>query len=475
MPTPQVHLAATRAALARLMGADGPEPALAHQLGLSAEAAAALCVVRQPVGRAAGQGLALVFDARGSAVRWPQRLRSPLDGSDLPVRCAPLEAPLRAQAWTRARNLTRPEASEGTLTALLRLDHAPSRLLALTAGHVAAATPAVRRGDRIGLYADGDETRAVQGVLLDWQPNFTQLPGSFDLDAAIAEVDPADAAVFGRLPTGGASLFADDRLRLLTRGQAIACGLPERVTARVELPDGSGRAYLLREALGWTTGVDTEGGDSGAPVWNENDRLVAMHVGAYREQGRQHGVALPITRVLRWAGASVVRQGEPLQRGGVPARAVTPPVLPPVAAPSSADAETDTLARTMFGEARGEGEAGMAAVAHVVFNRVDARSWWGRDVVGVCMKRWQFSCWNPGDPNRERLLRVTGSDVLFRRANTIAAELLAAQRQGSRMRLDTTDGATHYYAPALVATPRWARGLTPCQRIGRHLFFKGVA
>ena len=41
----------------------------------------------------------------------------------------------------------------------------------------------------------------------------------------------------------------------------------------------------------------------------------------------------------------------------------------------------DTLARTLWGEARGEGRAGMQAVANVIRNRAARPGWWGRSVV----------------------------------------------------------------------------------------------
>ena len=86
------------------------------------------------------------------------------------------------------------------------------------------------------------------------------------------------------------------------------------------------------------------------------------------------------------------------------------------AGPDAPDA-LDTLARTVWGEARGEGEAGMAAVAAVIRNRIDVSAahggkyWWGRDWISVCQARSQFSCWNPGDPNRAKLLAVDDSEI----------------------------------------------------------------
>ena len=45
--------------------------------------------------------------------------------------------------------------------------------------------------------------------------------------------------------------------------------------------------------------------------------------------------------------------------------------------------EIDTMARTIWGEARGEGTAGMVAVGNVILNRVAAGSWYGLSVSEV--------------------------------------------------------------------------------------------
>ena len=67
--------------------------------------------------------------------------------------------------------------------------------------------------------------------------------------------------------------------------------------------------------------------------------------------------------------------------------------------------DVDVLARTIWGEARGEGFAGQVAVGWAIRNRVEADlgndgkpDWWGEGYVGVCKAPWQFSCWNKNDP-----------------------------------------------------------------------------
>ncbi len=129
--------------------------------------------------------------------------------------------------------------------------------------------------------------------------------------------------------------------------------------------------------------------------------------------------------------------------------------------------EIDVLARTLWGEARGEGEAGMAAVAAVIVNRARRPGWWGRDIVEICKRPWQFSCWNAGDPNREKLLRVGNDDAAFAAALRIARLALAGALP------DPTQGATHYHAAQIQ--PGWARGREPAARIGGHLFYSDIA
>lgn len=134
--------------------------------------------------------------------------------------------------------------------------------------------------------------------------------------------------------------------------------------------------------------------------------------------------------------------------------------------------QADTLARTLYGEARGETMAGKEAVACVVMNRVKRSRqrpqgyWWGNGVEEVCRKPWQFSCWNAEDPNRAKIEAVTEANRVF------AACLKVARRAVANEIEDTTQGSTHYHAKGIV--PPWARKRTPAADIGDHLFYNDV-
>lgn len=142
--------------------------------------------------------------------------------------------------------------------------------------------------------------------------------------------------------------------------------------------------------------------------------------------------------------------------------------------------DCDTLARTIFGEARGEGKMGMRAVANTVSNRVmiaehymdlhrEPHPIYGSgSFESACMAPYQYSCWNEGDPNREIIEKATTDSPVFADAVSIAQAVI------SGMLDDVTKGSTHYYNK-LIPTPKWAIGKTPCFEYGNHLFFNNIA
>jgi hypothetical protein len=111
-------------------------------------------------------------------------------------------------------------------------------------------------------------------------------------------------------------------------------------------------------------------------------------------------------------------------------------------------------------------------VACVVLNRValarakGGRFWWGNDIVTVCLKPWQFSCWNPSDPNRAKLDAVRPGNKVFDQCLRIAAEAVAGRLA------DSVNGATHYHVEGLA--PPWARGREPAAQVGKHVFYSDV-
>ena len=139
---------------------------------------------------------------------------------------------------------------------------------------------------------------------------------------------------------------------------------------------------------------------------------------------------------------------------------------------TESEKDRDILARTLWGEARGELLAGQIAVAWTIRNRVldgKAKSWWGEGYAGVCQKPYQFSCWNKNDPNYAYL---SGAKPIpfreFAQAQIAADQVLAGKVP------DPTGGATHYYATTMPKPPVWAKGAKQTLKFGRHVFFKSV-
>ncbi len=123
-----------------------------------------------------------------------------------------------------------------------------------------------------------------------------------------------------------------------------------------------------------------------------------------------------------------------------------------------------TLARTIYGEARGETLDGKIAVAWVIKNRAAEGGWWGANIMDVCLKPRQFSCWD--DHNRASMMSATENTPMFKDCLYAAIAVLGGHIQ------DPTSGSCHY---AVVGTnPKWAEGKTPVCTIGAHEFWNDI-
>jgi len=132
------------------------------------------------------------------------------------------------------------------------------------------------------------------------------------------------------------------------------------------------------------------------------------------------------------------------------------------------DHDLDILARTLYGEARGEypqsGPAGLIAVANVIVNRFK-KGGFGQTITEICLKPRQFSCWNTNDPNRPLLQQESlERDSLFKICQKVA------QKVTKGIWPDLTRESDHYHATS--CRPSWARAEKVKLRLGRHVFYK---
>lgn len=156
--------------------------------------------------------------------------------------------------------------------------------------------------------------------------------------------------------------------------------------------------------------------------------------------------------------------------------------------------DLNVLAQTIWGEARQEGTKGMLAVGNVIKNRAEAnKKMFGQGIRGVALKPKQFSCWNQGDPNREKLKDILQYDKLvslrqsptgepfnewfkkfkntgeyleyksYLKAKEIAKQIL----DGSAP--DPTKGAVYYHT--LDVKPIWRTKLDQVAQYGNHVFY----
>jgi len=153
---------------------------------------------------------------------------------------------------------------------------------------------------------------------------------------------------------------------------------------------------------------------------------------------------------------------------------------------SSVSENPRIVAQTLWGEARGEGDAGIAAVAAVIANRATAAAryharynhfhplYGDGTLAAACLvnfhSTWQFTCWSPDDPNRAKLDAVTEADPTFAHCLVVAEAAIAGKIA------DPTGGAVNYLDP--VATqklyghlPGWTASMRETARIGRHVFY----
>ena len=124
--------------------------------------------------------------------------------------------------------------------------------------------------------------------------------------------------------------------------------------------------------------------------------------------------------------------------------------------------DVDIIAKTLYGEARGEGYDGMLAVATVIYNRAKH----DKDLfVKVCLKPKQFSCWNG----------VNNIEIWEYKPWEICKKI-------STSMLDSTFhpypfkeiNPTHYLTYTLYMSPKcpnWARGVSG-EIVGKHIFLQ---
>jgi hypothetical protein len=367
-------------------------------------------------------------------------------------------------------------ARTGSICCLARDPKFPANLYILTAGHVAAPLEFLDIGvverARIQICCElpGRQARVI-GRLLDWDPLKYEGPNAHDVGQVEIYQDAHQELLDAvPLPAGYTNALAVgwDICSIGAESQAARKGkiVQSQVASLRYCPPGAMTAASFKPEHHFATECVSVQRDSGAPAFDAGGKLMGMLV-AGETEGSQHSYFVRAKVALERFGLKPVLHSE--HPGGVSAASLwSQPVAPLAAAAQAPSEEVDVLARTLWGEARGEGRPGIEGVASVVVNRARKRpkAWWGSTIVEVCRKPLQFSCWNPDDPNREKLRAVTEADGAFRTCVDVARAAAGGSLD------DATSGATHYHTDAIM--PPWARNKTPCARIGHHLFYNNI-
>src|SRR5580698_3087561 len=99
--------------------------------------------------------------------------------------------------------------------------------------------------------------------------------------------------------------------------------------------------------------------------------------------------------------------------------------------------DLELCALCVWREARGEGLLGKRGVAHVILNRASEPGWWGSTIQSVILFPFQFSSFNPSDPNADKW--PLEDDPSWMDSLNVAQDVLVNNDS------DITNGAVYYY------------------------------
>ena len=125
----------------------------------------------------------------------------------------------------------------------------------------------------------------------------------------------------------------------------------------------------------------------------------------------------------------------------------------------------DLAIRTILAEADSQGDEGIAGVANVMRNRVQAGRYGGNNIDAVIKKPWAFEP-TMTERGRARMQSYSPESPLYQRAGEIFDQVFSGSLP------DNTGGSTHFIVPGNLGrtVPSWAQG-EPVTKIRGHAFY----
>ena len=124
------------------------------------------------------------------------------------------------------------------------------------------------------------------------------------------------------------------------------------------------------------------------------------------------------------------------------------------------------LTKTVYGEARGEGDKGIKAVVHLVLNRVRSdHPLFKHDetIAKTCLRKEQFECWD----HKKEMSRIDTKSDEFKDLRNLVIDAHKEYEKG----IDLTKDAL-FYVKRKKHLPKWAWGMKKTTVINHHVYFK---
>lgn len=140
--------------------------------------------------------------------------------------------------------------------------------------------------------------------------------------------------------------------------------------------------------------------------------------------------------------------------------------------------QIDIFAKTLFYEAGSTCDMlEVYWIAWSIRNRVEKKWWYGKDYISVCLKKWQYSCWNGKTMMQINKINLDGK-VQWEMCLDVASYVIQASDKFNPFH-QFGMLATHYYEPTIVSRPpKWIKSKkmkrVPTIAGLKHIYFMEV-